>query len=65
MVDLVELKLNPGINHSILNILNPGINHNIDELLVGIVTQIRLKAAGKDGKRSRVDKVGEPSFVEC
>jgi len=36
---------------------SPGINHNIDELLVGIVTQIRLKEAGKDGKRSRVDKV--------
>ena len=40
-------------------LLNTGINHNIDELLVGIVTQIRLKQAGKEGqKRSRVDKVG-------
>ena len=38
--------------------LKTGINHNIDELLVGIVTQIRLKQAGKEGeRRSRVDKV--------
>ena len=36
-----------------------GINHNIDELLVGCVTQIRLKQAGQEGeKRTRVDKVG-------
>ena len=39
--------------------MSTGINHNIDELLVGIVTQIRLKQVGKEGeRRSRVDKVG-------
>ena len=38
--------------------MSTGINHNIDELLVGIVTQIRLKQDGKgEDRRSRVDKV--------
>ena len=38
--------------------METGINHNIDELLVGIVTQIRLKQAGQEGdRRTRVDKV--------
>ena len=38
--------------------MKTGINHNIDELLVGIVTQIRLKQAGQEeDRRTRVDKV--------
>lgn len=30
--------------------ISVGINHNVDELLVGILTQIRLKSAHYDGK---------------
>ena len=42
------------LNHNV-----SGINHNIDELLVGVVTQIRLKqAAGQHKeKRTKMDKV--------
>ena len=36
--------------------METGINHNIDELLVGIVTQIRLKQAGQEGDRRTVNQ---------
>ena len=58
MVDKLSLKHQKQGEISYI-LLKIGINHNIDELLVGCVTQIRLKQAGQEGeKRTRVDKVG-------
>lgn len=37
-----------------------GINHNVDELLVGILSQIRLKGQQLDGKRESVTLAGPP-----
>ncbi|XP_022253612.1 GTP-binding protein REM 1-like [Limulus polyphemus] len=46
-----------------------GINHNVDELLVGILSQIRLKGQQLDGKRESVTLAGPPlatsSYTGC
>merc|ERR1719481_444545 len=36
---------------------SPGINHNVDELLVGILTQLRLKRQRTLQERSRSSKI--------
>ena len=52
MVDKLSLKHQKQGEISYI-LLKIGINHNIDELLVGCVTQIRLKQAGQAGEKRR------------